>query len=78
MITRYLILIHTDIYLYNILPNYSMKELMLPNICNVPLCNSYQNMATTQKYRAIKTVHISNMSKPCSEKHCAMMPSRCL
>ena len=23
------ILIHTDIYLYNILPNYSMKELML-------------------------------------------------
>ena len=25
----HLILIHTDIYLYNILPNYSMKELML-------------------------------------------------
>ena len=44
---------------------------------DVSPCNSYQNIAAAQKYWAINAFHISNMSKPSSDKHCAMMPRHC-
>ena len=66
------------IYIYHIAWILNKTFNTIKIYCNLPLCNPYQNMATTQNYKAIKTVHITNMSKPSSVKHCAMMPRRCL